>query len=197
MSVDEYRLAFGEDWQLSQFWYSTAFATRLARYVRSLCTTSSTVAFMCCPTAFVAFQHTNPLEGARLLEYDQRFAVLAPKKFIPYDLDEPDDFPEVLRGSVDVVVVDPPFLNETTNKKIIKTVLQILHPTRGKLLLLSSPSIEKILHRLYDKEPIGPLHRTSLTVEHGELANDFACWGSWEGAQDIGKCDELELGAST
>lgn len=64
----------------------------------------------------MAFQHTNPLDGARLLEYDQRFAVLAPKKFIPYDVDEPDDFPESLRGSVDIVVTDPPFLNEVRSK---------------------------------------------------------------------------------
>ncbi|KAG6868542.1 hypothetical protein C0993_001430, partial [Termitomyces sp. T159_Od127] len=95
MSVDEYRLAFGEDWQLSQFWYSTSYATRLAKSIRS-----------------ISFQHTNPLDGARLLEYDQRFSVLAPTKFIHYDLDEPDTFPENLRGAVDVVVADPPFLNE-------------------------------------------------------------------------------------
>lgn len=69
---------------------------------------------MCCPTAFVAFQHTNPLDGARLLEYDRRFNVLAPKKFIHYDLDEPDKFPEELRGAVDIVVTDPPFLNEVS-----------------------------------------------------------------------------------
>jgi len=92
--------------------YSTQFAVRLARCVRSHCSSSSTVAFICCPTGFVAFQHTNPLEGARLLEYDQRFAVLAPKQFVPYDLDEPNKFPEDLRGTVDIAIVDPPFLNE-------------------------------------------------------------------------------------
>lgn len=67
---------------------------------------------MCCPTAFVAFQHTNPLKGAKLLEVDQRFNALAPNQFIPYDIDDPDIFPESLRGKVDIAVVDPPFLNE-------------------------------------------------------------------------------------
>ncbi|KAG6910641.1 hypothetical protein DXG01_009151 [Tephrocybe rancida] len=188
MSVDEYRLAFGEDWQLSQFWYSTPYAIRLAKSVRTLCTPTSKVAFVCCPTGFVAFQHTNPLEGARLLEFDKRFNVLAPSKVIHYDLDEPDVFPDDLRGDVDVVIVDPPFLQESTNRKLIQTIRQILHPTRGKLVLITSASIEKtILQRLYYEPPIGPLRLTSLDPELGRLANEFACWGTWEGAEDFGK----------
>lgn len=72
------------------------------------------MAFVCCPTAFVAFQHAHPLKGARLLEYDTRFAVLAAKHYVHYDLDEPDDFPTSLQGAIDIAVVDPPFLNEVT-----------------------------------------------------------------------------------
>lgn len=48
----------------------------------------------------------------RLLEYDRRFELVAGRRFIRYDLDEPDAFPEELRGSLEVAVVDPPFLNE-------------------------------------------------------------------------------------
>ncbi|KAG6876862.1 hypothetical protein C0992_011535 [Termitomyces sp. T32_za158] len=187
MSVDEYRMAFGEDWQLSQFWYTTSYATRLAKSILSICTPTSKIAFMCCPTAFVAFQHTNPLDGARLLEYDQRFSVLAPTKFVHYDLDEPDNFPENLRGAMDIVVADPPFLNEITNKKVIKTIRQIIHPTQGKLILMTSTSVEPVLHDLYNEPPIGPLRLTSLEPDMGRLANDFGCWGAWEGAQDFGK----------
>jgi EEF1A lysine methyltransferase 1 len=56
----------------------------------------------------------DPLPGARLLEYDQRFSVLSPKQFIPYDLNEPDTFPASLREHFDVVVIDPPYLNEVS-----------------------------------------------------------------------------------
>lgn len=95
--------------------YTTAFANRLAKAIYSLCNPSSTVAFVCCPTAFVAFQHATPLQSARLLEYDRRFAVLSPKQYVSYDLEEPDNFPEALRGAVDIAIVDPPFLNEVSN----------------------------------------------------------------------------------
>jgi EEF1A lysine methyltransferase 1 len=76
------------------------------------------VAFLCCPTAYVAFQHTSPLPGqrphpnARLFEYDQRFHVLNPTQYVFYDLDEPGDFPKEYNGWFDIVVADPPFLNE-------------------------------------------------------------------------------------
>jgi len=128
----------------------------------------------------------KPLPGAALLEYDQRFAVLSPRQFVPYDLDEPDDFPEALKEIFDVAVVDPPFLNEITNRKLSQTLRQILNP-KGKLVVITSTSVEDVLYKLYDTTPLGPLRKTSIDVEHGRLANDFACWGSWEGAEALGK----------
>ncbi|KAK7468307.1 Protein-lysine N-methyltransferase efm5 [Stygiomarasmius scandens] len=186
ISVEEYRKAFGEDWQLSQFWYSTQFATTLAESIHSLCEPNSTIAFLCCPTAFVAFQHEYSYKNAYLLEFDQRFSVLAPKLYIPYDLDEPDVFPDSLREKVDLAIVDPPFLNEITNKKLTQTLRQILHPARGKLLIITSTSAEPILEKVYTEAPLGPLRKTALDVEHGQLANDFASYGSWKGAEKFG-----------
>ena len=99
--------------------YTEAFANRFAETLHSLCDSTTKVVFMCCPTAFVAFQHKKRLDNAMLLEYDQRFAVLSPKQFVPYDLDEPDIFPESLKGSVELAVVDPPFLNEVNHTSFL------------------------------------------------------------------------------
>lgn len=95
--------------------YTEAFANRFAEILHSLCDSTTKVVFMCCPTAFVAFQHRKRLDNVMLLEYDQRFAVLSPKQFVPYDVDEPDIFPKSLKGSVELAVVDPPFLNEVNH----------------------------------------------------------------------------------
>jgi hypothetical protein len=93
--------------------YSTSFANRLANLIDELepCPEAS-IGFISSPTAFVAFQHQHPRPNTRLLEVDKRFAVLAPSQYIPYDLNEPDNFPKGLRQSFDLAVVDPPFLNE-------------------------------------------------------------------------------------
>lgn len=92
--------------------YSTPFAHSLATFVRSLCTETSRVAFLCCPTGYVGFQHTTPLPETKLLEFDRRFGLFAGKHYVPYDIDEPEDVPEELRGTIDIAVADPPFLNE-------------------------------------------------------------------------------------
>ncbi|KAJ7660808.1 putative N6-adenine methyltransferase-domain-containing protein [Mycena polygramma] len=191
MNVDEYRSIFSEDWQLSQFWYTTAFAMRFARTLHKLCTPTTSIAFVCCPTAFVAFQHMKPLENARLLEVDGRFAVLTPRHYVPYDMEEPTTLPAYLTDGVDIAVVDPPFLNEYTNSNVVKTLRQIMRRS-GKLIVLTSTSVSDILEKLYDSPPLGPLRRTKIEVHHGQLRNDFGCWASWEGSETLGADKENE-----
>jgi hypothetical protein len=95
--------------------YSTAFANRLADLIHELePSADASIGFICSPTAFVAFKHLHPQPKTRLLEVDQRFAVLAPAHYVPYDMNEPDNFPGELKNSFDLIVVDPPFLNEVS-----------------------------------------------------------------------------------
>ncbi|KAJ6474469.1 putative N6-adenine methyltransferase-domain-containing protein [Mycena vitilis] len=189
ISVDEYRSVFSEDWQLSQFWYTTKFAMRFARTLHNLCTPTTSIAFVCCPTAFVAFQHTTPLKNARLLEVDGRFAVLTPRHYVPYDMEEPTTLPAYLKDSVDIAVLDPPFLNEYTNANIVKTLRQIMRPS-GKLIVITSTSVSDILDKVYDSPPLGPLRKTGIEVQFGQLRNDFACWASWEGSETLGAAED-------
>ncbi|KAF7340315.1 hypothetical protein MVEN_01950600 [Mycena venus] len=198
MSVDEYRSVFSEDWQLSQFWYTTPFAMRFARTLHSMCTPTTSIAFLCCPTAFVAFQHIEPLKNARLLEVDGRFSVLTPRHYVPYDMEDPTALPAYLTEGVDIAVVDPPFLNEGmlcspqyTNVNVVKTLRQIMRPS-AKLIVLTSTSVSEILERLYDSPPLGPLRRTRIEVLHGQLRNDFACWASWEGSEELDLVEDGE-----
>ncbi|POY74161.1 hypothetical protein BMF94_2735 [Rhodotorula taiwanensis] len=198
MSVDEFRKLFGEDWQLSQFWYSASFATRFSRFLYSLCNPNTRIAFLSCPTAYIGFQHENPLRDAWLWEYDTRFKLVAGDKFVHYNLEEPEAYPEELRGTVDIAIADPPFLNEVTNRYFATTLRSLLKPN-GKLLLLTSTSVSSVLPKVYTEAPVGPLRRTTVEVEHagGRLQNDFACWASWEFQdQDGVKSLEVERGAA-
>lgn len=45
-------------------------------------------------------------------EYDTRFKLVAGDKFVHYNLEEPEQYPDELRGTVDIAIADPPFLNE-------------------------------------------------------------------------------------
>ncbi|GAA5880820.1 hypothetical protein JCM16303_005130 [Sporobolomyces ruberrimus] len=184
MTVDEFRKLFQEDWQLSQFWYTASFASQLCKFIYSFATPSTRIAFLCCPTSYVAFQNQNPLPDVWLLEYDGRFGLLG-EKFVHYDLEEPDKIPKNLWGTVDIAIADPPFLNEITNKHLSTGLKNILKPD-GKLILLTSTSVSA-LPQIYSEAPIGPLNETSLRVEHaGGIQNEFRVWTSWkfEGEQE-------------
>lgn len=100
--------------------YTTRFAHQLAEAVHAVVpapTEGSNIAYICCPTGYIAAQSCHPSSTTLLLEFDQRFAVAAASSggghFIHYDLEE-DKLPNTVKGTVELAVVDPPFLNEVS-----------------------------------------------------------------------------------
>lgn len=131
-----------------------------------------------------------------LLEIDERFTVAARHGgFIRYDFNVP------LKGlaplaedeGVDMVVIDPPFLNEKTTDRVAQSVHYLLGASplaksrEASILLLTGDSIAgyaKDVYPLPEVEGQGvrePLRRTPLVVEHegGRLSNEFGAWCSW------------------
>lgn len=122
---------------MSQFWYSTPFANHLAASLKAICEPTTRVAFLSSPTGYVAFQsQPSPLKRTLLFEYDDRFQILpvvgrtkgerrAGKEreeigveeggFVHYDLYEPEKWSAGLRGTVNLAVIDPPYLNEVSS----------------------------------------------------------------------------------
>lgn len=178
LTVDEFRTAFGESWQLSQFWYSAKFVDKLFQFVAPpKVPTDAVFAFLCCPTAYVGFQHhVQPQMKTWLFEYDSRFSALSKDDFVRYDLNRPTAFPPQIKGTVDVCLVDPPFLNQVTHQNVAKTVAQLLKPNgEGKVVLITGESIADEAGPMYAE---GGLQRTDLVVEHFGLANDFGVWSN-------------------
>lgn len=116
---------------LSRNRYSASFAARFSRFLYSLCTPSTRIAFLSCPTAYIGFQHENPLPDAWLWEYDTRFKLVAGDKFVHYNLEEPEQYPEELRGTVDIAIADPPFLNEVSPGSLFSLGAQVLTRRRN------------------------------------------------------------------
>jgi hypothetical protein len=110
--------------------YTASFATKLCSFIRSFATPTSRIAFLCCPTSYVAFQNQSPLPDVWLLEYDGRFGLLG-NKFVHYDLEEPDKIPKHLWNTVDIAIADPPFLNEVRMKKSFSPSLSLISGEAG------------------------------------------------------------------
>lgn len=153
---------------------------------------------MSCPTAYVGFQHAyNRKRDTYLFEVDGRFTVLAGDKFVKYDFTESDALPESLKGTFDVIVIDPPYLTAPTNEAYANSVSQLVKRdgdrVTGKVLLITGCSIGDKAAEIYSGLDLrstpekGTLQRTALQVEHASgISNDFGAWANWSGADQWG-----------
>lgn len=187
--------------------YSTPFSHKVSKLIKSLpfLNSNSIILYISSPTLYVShvslFGQSN---NVFLFEYDQRFASIAQTKdgsgtqFFKYDLNSPEKVLESLRGKVDLVVIDPPFLNEVTNELIGKSVNLLLKPpisttgeeNGGKVLLITGVSIGDQASKYYqdEKDPSTLMKRTKLEVEHESgLANPFGAWANFDDAENWGE----------
>lgn len=108
---------FKEDWQLSQFWYNNETADTLADALLEGADEDTVIAVVSAPSVYAAIQkkpeNEIPTKHIYLFEFDKRFELLAGKEhFFFYDFAQPLDFDGKLKGKVNRLLIDPPFLNE-------------------------------------------------------------------------------------
>ncbi|KAF9997004.1 hypothetical protein BGZ80_010960 [Entomortierella chlamydospora] len=170
---------FREDWQLSQFWYSDETSEKLAQEILNNTDANSIVCCISSPTAYVKLMSMNPpnTNNLFLFEFDTRFDVYG-RQFIHYDYSKPEDFrlSEELKGSVDMIVVDPPFLSEECLTKTLQTV-RFLLKNGGKVVLCTGLVMVEIAKK-------DGLELTTFHPGHQNgLSNDFRCYVNYKSEQ--------------
>jgi hypothetical protein len=111
-----------------------------------------------------------------LLEFDKRFAVFK-EEFLHYDYNQPLSLLEQepsLRHAAQVLVVDPPFLEEDCLKKTCQTV-RALAADEARLII-STGWIMRDMVRQELKAQVTHFRPT----HHGGLANEFACYTNYQ-----------------
>ncbi|KAH7129314.1 putative N6-adenine methyltransferase-domain-containing protein [Dactylonectria estremocensis] len=179
--------SFAEDWNESQFWYSDESASLLAEQLLEGASASTTIGVLSTPSVFVALknivrkQPINDQPRLVLFEHDDRFNVFS--EYIFYDYQQPLRLSGELKGTIDRVIIDPPFFNNDCQTKFALTARWLLKPSP------SSPSIPRIvvctgermteivtkLYRLFDVRP------TTFEPAHsGTLSNHYYCYSNFE-----------------
>ncbi|KAI8953246.1 putative N6-adenine methyltransferase-domain-containing protein [Xylaria longipes] len=185
---------FTEDWNESQFWYSDETANLLANQLLEGTSDDSVVAVVSTPSVFVALkkimaaaEYTGPKPKAYLLEHDYRFAVFP--EFVFYDFAHPFKLPAHLKGTVDRMICDPPFLSDDCQTKMAMTLRWLARPRTTTTIKTSSDSIglrvlictgermEVLVNRLY--RPLG-VRTTTYEPSHTGLKNEFLCYANFE-----------------
>lgn len=213
-------LVSGEDWQLSQFWYDEETSLALARELLHCATEARResgradaevgVACLACPSMFKALRACGVPPWLRLVlfEVDPRFAVFG-DSFVHYDFNRPLDFPAPLRGSFDVIALDPPFLQRGCLAAFAQTVAALQRPRDGgsggagaalppdsRLLLCTGTVMARAARELLGVHPV------RQHVGHANrLSNPFSLYVSYDdggrlGGADDGVVEEAEEGGA-
>ncbi|OLN87651.1 Protein-lysine N-methyltransferase EFM5 [Colletotrichum chlorophyti] len=178
--------AFTEDWNESQFWYSDETAKVLAEQLLDGADDKTTIAVVSAPSAFVALRNLLNMRDQSLgrpkvilLEHDMRFNVFP--EFVFYDFQQPFKLPAELKGSVDRVVCDPPFLSEDCQTKAAMTVRWMMKPdagTEGRVIVCTGERMEGLVTKVY--KALG-VRTTTFEPKHARgLSNEFYCYASFE-----------------
>ncbi|KAK3097493.1 hypothetical protein FSP39_010140 [Pinctada imbricata] len=166
--VDMESVTLKEDWQLSQFWYDDKTATVLAKEALSLAGENGRIACISSPTAYKKLRQLKPNSCvAKCMEYDERFRIYG-DDFVFYDYNAPTNFPVEWQNSFDVVIADPPFLNEDC---LSKTAVTVRFLTKDKVILCTGAVMEDLAKRLLKVE------KCSFLPKHAnQLQNEFRCY---------------------
>lgn len=197
---------FKEDWQLSQFWYSNETAETLAKALLDGCDENTYIAVVSAPSVYAAIKKIElkeklPTEHIYLFEYDKRFEVMAGKDhFVFYDFANPTVFRDDLKGKIDRLLIDPPFLNDNCQLKSSLTAHSLL---KYKMESNSEKELTKNgvpMHRLISctgermkdimKKAYKGIKVTDFLPEHANgLSNEFKCYADFE-------CDQWKYDSS-
>ncbi|SCV00437.1 LANO_0F06876g1_1 [Lachancea nothofagi CBS 11611] len=182
---------FKEDWQLSQFWYSDETADIYADAMLEGADENTVIVIISAPSVFAAISKrtasTLPTKHIHLFEYDTRFEVLAGSEhYHYYDYNEPLTFPDSLKGKVDRLVIDPPFLNEDCQSKFSITAKALQNPNKRaktasgnfqhRTICSTGERMAGVLSELYPDCKL-----TDYYPNHAKgLSNEFRCYANFE-----------------
>ncbi|KAG0671827.1 hypothetical protein C6P42_003394, partial [Pichia californica] len=178
LSIDDFK----EDWQLSQFWYSDKTAEILLDSLLENATKDSVICIVSAPSVYAIINKRDlnslPTKNIYLFEFDKRFELLSGKEhFGFYDYNKPTEFREDLKGKVDILLIDPPFLEVECQKKSSETAKLLLKDYKKSKLITCTG--ERMKENVLNNYP--GIHVTDFHPEHKNgLSNEFRCYANFE-----------------
>ncbi|KAH8326016.1 hypothetical protein KR067_012636 [Drosophila pandora] len=173
---------FEEDWQLSQFWYSTKTKLIVRDVVGKLLkehgepSSEFRIALLSCPSLYKDIKDIH--NEVAIFEYDKRFEAYG-TDFQHYDFNCIENNPDYLKEhhqQYDLIIADPPFLSQECISKmseIIKKLQRI--PDKSKLIFCSGEVVEPWLTACL------AVHKCSFHPEHERnLGNQFVSYANFD-----------------
>ncbi|XP_017033060.1 protein-lysine N-methyltransferase CG9154 [Drosophila kikkawai] len=173
---------FEEDWQLSQFWYSTQTKHTVRDVVGKLLEERGAdspdnfrIALLSCPSLYKDIKDIH--DQVNIFEFDQRFGAYG-TDFVYYDFNCIDNNPDYLKEhhkQYDLIVADPPFLSQECITKMSQIISKLQrNPRESKLIFCSGEVVEPWLITCL------PVHKCNFRPEHERnLGNEFVSYANF------------------
>ena len=162
-----------EDWELSQFWYTNETADNIMKLIANYAQKNKKVniALLCTPSLYRAYlRNKNQMENLNiaLFEFDKRFSIFG-DAFNFYDLNKPLDIDNIHHKKYDIIVADPPFLNEETIHKVSES-MRLISNENGMKIFITGIQVEDSINKEFPE-----LKLTNIKIEHDKkrLQNPF------------------------
>ncbi|KAF5548463.1 NADH-ubiquinone oxidoreductase 40 kDa subunit mitochondrial [Fusarium napiforme] len=190
--------AFTEDWNESQFWFLDETAFALADQLLDGASSSSTIGVVSTPSVFIALKNRLNSETdwdtqrfwaiedrpkLVLLEHDHRFSVFP--EFVFYDFQRPLQLPAHLKGSLDSVIIDPPFFSNDCQTKC----RWLVKPKSPRVIVCTGERMATIVDKLY--RSLG-VYATTFEPAHAGLSNHYYCYANFESSTWDWRSDESD-----
>lgn len=109
-----------------------------------------------------------------LFEFDTRFAVFG-EDFVLYDYRNPLAVPLALRTKFDVIVADPPYLEENCLTKTAVTT-RLVAKANAKIILNTGTVMQDLAKSLMDLN----LQNFEIKHDRSRLSNKFGCFANYD-----------------
>ncbi|KAJ3528849.1 hypothetical protein NM208_g10018 [Fusarium decemcellulare] len=185
--------AFTEDWNESQFWFLDDTAFILADQLLDGASASSTIGVLSTPSVFVALKNRLrhwPVEDRPklvLFEHDHRFNVFP--EFVFYDFQRPLQLPAELKGSLDSIIIDPPFFSNDCQTKFALTARWLLKTASPRVIVCTGERMAPLVDKLYRSLKV---YSTTFEPAHSGLSNHYYCYANFESSTWDWRSDESD-----
>uniref|UniRef100_A0A7S2BFX1 Protein-lysine N-methyltransferase n=1 Tax=Florenciella parvula TaxID=236787 RepID=A0A7S2BFX1_9STRA len=134
---------------LNQYWYSAITIEKMVAEVQAHGGEPLKVAFVSTPSLFFSLTAEQRRECA-VLDYDRKWE--SEPGFVFYDYNEPEAVPEEIKGTFDMLVIDPPYITREVWAQYAITAKLLLAPN-GRVMLTTVAENAPMMKELLDVEP--------------------------------------------
>mmetsp|Transcript_23689 Transcript_23689/g.21052 ORF Transcript_23689/g.21052 Transcript_23689/m.21052 type:complete len:159 (+) Transcript_23689:52-528(+) len=130
-------------------------------------------AFLSTPSIYFSLKDKEIKAKSKVFDFDEEFGKKDPSCFVKYDFNKVEEIPEELKGTFDMVVIDPPYITEEVWAKYAEASRFLLK--EGGLILGSTiDENEEML-----KNMLG-LHRTTFRPSIPNLVYQYSFYVNYE-----------------